>query len=49
MLTLTFLKDATDDIFLDEEDRKMLNTLSEKEREIEIYKRIEMREIMKTR
>ncbi|XP_017027696.1 RNA polymerase-associated protein Rtf1 [Drosophila kikkawai] len=38
-----------DDLMGDEEDRKRLNGLSEKERETEIYKRIEQREIMRTR
>lgn len=33
----------------DEEDRKRLNGLSEKERETEIFKRIEQRDIMRTR
>ena len=38
-----------DDIFLDEEDRLRLNMMSEKEREIEIFKRIEKREVRKAR
>ncbi|XP_020817187.1 LOW QUALITY PROTEIN: RNA polymerase-associated protein Rtf1 [Drosophila serrata] len=38
-----------DDLMGDEEDRRRLNGLSEKERETEIYKRIEQREIMRTR
>ncbi|KAI1719690.1 plus-3 domain-containing protein [Ditylenchus destructor] len=44
-------KETEDDdlMIFDEEDRKKLNMMSEKEREIEIYKRIEQREIMKTR
>ena len=33
----------------DEEDRRRLNAMTEKEREQEIYKRIEQREVMKTR
>ncbi|KAM8712457.1 hypothetical protein ACLKA7_012901 [Drosophila subpalustris] len=38
-----------DDLMGDEEDRKRLNGLSEKERETEIFKRIEQRDIMRTR
>jgi len=38
-----------DDLMGDEEDRRRLNALSEKERETEIYKRIEQREFMRTR
>ncbi|BFG05064.1 RNA polymerase-associated protein Rtf1 [Drosophila madeirensis] len=38
-----------DDMMGDEEDRKRLNDLSEKERETEIFKRIEQREIRRTR
>ncbi|EDV55591.1 RNA polymerase-associated protein Rtf1 [Drosophila erecta] len=38
-----------DDLMGDDEDRRRLNGLSEKERETEIYKRIEQREIMRTR
>ncbi|ALC40523.1 Rtf1 [Drosophila busckii] len=38
-----------DDMMGDEEDRKHLNGLSEKERETEIFKRIEQRDIMRTR
>ncbi|XP_034105298.1 RNA polymerase-associated protein Rtf1 [Drosophila albomicans] len=38
-----------DDLMGDEEDRKRLNGLSEKERETEIFKRIEQRDLMRTR
>ncbi|KAH8299676.1 hypothetical protein KR044_004537 [Drosophila immigrans] len=38
-----------DDLMGDEEDRKRLNSLSEKERETEIFKRIEQRDLMRTR
>ncbi|KXJ77757.1 hypothetical protein RP20_CCG006686 [Aedes albopictus] len=38
-----------DEMMGDEEDRARLNALSEKERETEIFKRIERRDVMKTR
>jgi len=38
-----------DDLMGDEEDRKRLNGLSEKERETEIFKRTEQRDIIRTR
>lgn len=38
-----------DELFMDEDDRVRLSNMSEKEREIEIFKRIEKREMLKTR
>lgn len=38
-----------DQLMGDEEDRARLASLTEKERETEIFKRIEQRELMKTR
>uniref|UniRef100_A0A914C107 Plus3 domain-containing protein n=1 Tax=Acrobeloides nanus TaxID=290746 RepID=A0A914C107_9BILA len=38
-----------DDMIADEDDRERLNMMSEKEREIEIFKRIERRELLKAR
>uniref|UniRef100_A0A914HIB6 Plus3 domain-containing protein n=1 Tax=Globodera rostochiensis TaxID=31243 RepID=A0A914HIB6_GLORO len=37
------------DLFMDNEEREKFDKMTEKEREIEIYKRLEQREIMKTR
>jgi len=34
---------------MDEDERERFNQMSEKEREIEIFKRLEQRELMKTR
>uniref|UniRef100_A0A915E9E7 Plus3 domain-containing protein n=1 Tax=Ditylenchus dipsaci TaxID=166011 RepID=A0A915E9E7_9BILA len=41
--------DDDDMMFMDEEDREKLNMMSEKEREIEIFNRIQQRELNKTR
>ncbi|MFH4979287.1 hypothetical protein AB6A40_005996 [Gnathostoma spinigerum] len=41
--------DYDDDMFLDEEDRKRLEGMTEKEREAEIFKRVEQREILRAR
>lgn len=38
-----------DDMFLDEEDRRRLQEMTEKEREAEIFKRVEQREILLAR
>ncbi|KAH7730664.1 Plus-3 domain containing protein [Aphelenchoides avenae] len=38
-----------DDLYIDDEDRERLNNMSEKDREIEICKRLEQREILKAR
>lgn len=38
-----------DNMFLDEEDRRRLEGMSEKDREAEIFKRVEQREILRAR
>lgn len=38
-----------DDLMGDAEDRKMMEQMTEKDREAELYKRMEQREAMKTR
>lgn len=43
------MDDYDDDMFLDEEDRRRLEEMTEKDREAEIFKRVEQREILRAR
>ncbi|MCP9264451.1 RNA polymerase-associated protein RTF1-like protein [Dirofilaria immitis] len=48
-LQKSLVDEYDDDMFLDEEDRRRLEEMTEKDREAEIFKRVEQREILRAR
>lgn len=49
LFNFIIIQDGESDELFDEEERKKLSLMSEKDRETEIFKRIEMNQILKTR